>query len=181
MKWTAALLTVASFALFGFTRAEMGLMTILLKGMQDQCFVEELPEKTVIMVKHEATLIDINTKQPLTGIPFQIMVTVRDPNGHNIIRQQHKPDHKLFMTSTLAGEYTICFQNMPTQYVPNAASKFAMEIFIGDDHDPRITAPIEVKLHELSGVIAENNRLIADIDVEQQLQRVSPGFQRPFS
>lgn len=166
-------MTVASFALFGFARAELGLMSVYLEGMRDKCFVEELPEKTVIMVKHTANLVDMNTKQPLSGVPFQILATVRDPDGHVIIRQQHKPEHKLFMTSTLAGEYTICFQNIPTQYVPHAAAKFAMEIFIGDDHDPRITAPIEVKLHELSDGIAENNRLIADIEVEQQLQRVS--------
>lgn len=148
-------------------------MTVILEGMRDKCFVEELPEKTVILVKHQAVLIDVNTKQPMPHVPFQLMVTVRDPAGHTIIRQQHKPDHKLFMTSTLQGEYTICFQTMPTQYVPNVGAKFAMEIFIGDDHDPRITAPIEVKLHELSGGIAENNRLIAEIEIEQQLQRVS--------
>ncbi len=177
MKWTTAGLAVVAFVtLFGFTRAELGLLTVMLEGMRDKCFVEELPEKTILMIKHEAALIDVNTKQPLTGVPFQIMVTVRDPAGHTIIRQQHKPDHKLFMTSTLAGEYTVCFQNMPTQYIPNAAAKLALEIFIGEDHETQPVSQVENKLNQLSVSISENNRLIADIEIEQQLQRVRSFF-----
>lgn len=154
-------------------RCELGLMQILLTGMQEKCFIEELPAKTVILAKHEASLVDSTTLQPITHIPMNMLVTVRDPQGHSVIRQQGKPDNKLFMTSSVDGEYSVCFQAMPTQFVPNLGALLAVEFFIGDDRDPRITAPIEVQLHDLSGEIAHNNGLIADIKLEQTLQRVN--------
>ena len=162
----------STLLLVSFARCELGLMQIVLEGMREKCFIEELPPKTVILVKHEASLIDINTMQPITHIPLNLLVTVRDPQGHSVIRQQGKPNNKLFMTSSLEGEYSICFQAMPTQFVPNLGTLLGLEIFIGDDHDPRITAPIEVQLHDLSAEIADNNQLIADIKIEQTLQRV---------
>lgn len=152
---------------------ELGLMQVLLEGMREKCFIEELPAKTVILVKHEASLVDTTTLQPITHIPLNLLVTVRDPQGHSVIRQQGKPNNKLFMTSSMDGEYSVCFQAMPTQFVPNLGTMLALEIFIGDDRDPRITAPIEVQLHDMSAEIAHNNGLIADIKVEQQLQRVT--------
>ena len=156
-----------------FVSCELGLMQVLLEGMREKCFIEELPAKTVILVKHEASLVDTTTLQPITHIPLNLLVTVRDPQGHSVIRQQGKPTNKIFMTSSMDGEYSVCFQAMPTQFVPNLGTLLALEIFIGDDRDPRITAPIEVQLNDLSGEISHNNGLIADIKVEQQLQRVT--------
>ena len=151
---------------------ELGLMTTILEGMRERCFIEELPAKTVILVKHEASLLDVTTRQPITHIPLNLLVTVRDPQGHTVIRQQGKPTNKIFMTSSHDGEYSVCFQAMPTQFVPNLGTRLGLEIFIGDDRDPRITAPIEVQLQDLSAEIAHNNQLISDIKIEQQLQRV---------
>lgn len=151
---------------------ELGLMTTILEGMRERCFIEELPAKTVILVKHEASLLDVTTRQPITHIPLNLLVTVRDPQGHTVIRQQGKPNNKIFMTSSHDGEYSVCFQAMPTQFVPNLGTRLGLEIFIGDDRDPRITAPIEVQLQDLSAEIAHNNQLISDIKIEQQLQRV---------
>lgn len=149
----------------------MGLMTTILEGMREKCFPEELLAKTVILIKHEATLLDINTRQPVTHIPLNLLVTVRDPKGHSIIRQQGKPINKIFMTAAVDGEHTICFQAMPTQFSPNLGARLAFEVFIGDDRDPRITAPIEVQLHDLSVEISHNNQKVADIKMEQALQR----------
>lgn len=167
---------VVLLSLFAISQVscELGLMQVILEGMREKCFLEELPTKTVILVKHEAKLIDMTTMQPITHIPLNLLVTVRDPQGHSVIRQQGKPDNKLFMTSSVDGEYSICFQAMPSQFVPNLGTLLGLEVFIGDNRDPRITAPIEVQLHDLSSEIAHNNQLIADIKVEQQLQRVIP-------
>ena len=174
-----SILIYTASLLIGRISCELGLMTTKLEGMRERCFIEELPAKTVILVKHEASLLDMTTNQPITHIPLNLLVTVRDPQGHSVIRQQGKPNNKIFMTSSVDGEYSICFQSMPTQFVANLATRLALEIFIGDDRDPRITAPIEVHLHDLSSEIAHNNQLIADIKVEQQLQRVS-GFKNAY-
>lgn len=171
MNIRSLLICVASLLVSGVT-CELGLMTTKLEGMRERCFIEELPAKTVILVKHEASLLEMSTNQPMKHIPFNLHVTVRDPQGHTVIRQNGSPNNKIFMTSSVDGEYSICFQSMPTQMAPNLATRLALEIFIGDDRDPRITAPIEVHLHDLSAEIAHNNQLIADIKVEQQLQRV---------
>lgn len=173
MQMKANVISLLSvFLMSQLVRCELGLMQTMLEGMREKCFIEELPSKTVILVKHDASLVDTNTLQPITHIPLNLLVTVRDPQGHSVIRQQGKPTNKIFMTSSVDGEYSICFQAMPTQFVPNLGTMLALEIFIGDDRDPRITAPIEVQLHDLSAEIANNNQLIADIKVEQQLQRV---------
>jgi hypothetical protein len=155
----------------GRVQAQLGLVTMDLEGMRERCFAEELPERTVVLIKHEAEMIDTRTRQLLPNSPLNLLVTVRDPAGHTVIRQQGKPSGKVFMTSTLDGEYSICFQALPSQHVPNTAARLGLEIFIGDERDPRITAPIEVHLHDLSREIAENSNLVASIEIEQKLQR----------
>ena len=152
-------------------RGQLGLVTIDLEGMREKCFVEELPERTVLLVKYQSEMIDTKSRQQVLNIPFNVLVTVRDPQGHTVLRQQGKPASKIFLTAAVDGEHTICVQGMPTQHVPNTAVNFSLEIFIGDERDPRITAPIEVHLHDLSQAIAENNNLLASIAVEQKLQR----------
>lgn len=168
--WSCSVVVLGVFV--GLARAELGLMTTIMKGMHEACFVEELVEKTVIFIKHDASLLDVNTRQPISHIPFDLLLTVRDPQGHLVLRQQDKPNKGAFMTAALDGEYTICFQSMPSQFVANVGTRLSVEIFIGEDRDPRITAPIDVQLHDLSREIAESNKLIAHVELEQKLQRV---------
>lgn len=50
------------------------------------------------------------------------MVSVKDPNGTTISRQQVKPDGKVLMTAPMTGEYLVCMQTMLVQFSPHIYS-----------------------------------------------------------
>lgn len=122
-------------------------------------------------MKHSATSWDTTRNVEVPNPNLQLLVTVRDPKGHTVTRQQSKPDGRVFLTAATTGEHLICFQALMSQFQPNVVVKLPVEIFIGDAGDPHITSPVEAKLNDLSYNIGRSNELVADIEREQALHR----------
>lgn len=153
---------------------ELDMIHIRLEGIREKCLVEELPENTVVLVKHSATSWNSQTKQR-QDIPFQLLTTVRDPSGHTVMRQQSKAMDRLFMTAATTGPHLICFQAMLQQYSPHSLIKLGLEVFIGDAGDPQIVSPVEAHLTDLTFQISKAVDQAADIQREQTLQREREG------
>jgi hypothetical protein len=121
-------------------------------------------------VKHSAVSWNTNSNSR-ADVPLQLLVTVRDPTGHTIVRQQNKPNERLFLTASTTGDYLVCFQSMLTQYNPQIAVKLGLEVFIGDAGDPHITSPVEASLNDLAFQIGKAVDQASDLQREQTLQR----------
>lgn len=144
---------------------------IRLEGIREKCLIEEqLSENTVVLVKHVATTWNSVTNMRV-DMPLQLVTTVRDPSGHTVVRQQSKPNDRLFLTAATTGDHLICFQAMLTQYSPNVITKLGLEVFIGDPGDPHITSPVEATLTGLAFQISKAVDGAADLQREQSLQR----------
>jgi len=89
-----------------------------------------------------------------------------------MLRQQNKPDGKLFMTASSTGDHLICFQAILSQYMPNVHVRLPLEVFIGHAGDHDITSPIEAQLNDLHYKISRTVEQVTDIEREQALQRV---------
>lgn len=87
------------------------------------------------------------------------------------MRQQSRPNDRLFHTAAMTGKHLICFQAMLTQYSPNTFIKLGMEVFIGEAGDPHITSPVEAQLSDLAFQIGKAVDQAADLEREQKLQR----------
>ena len=75
----------------------------------------------------------------------------------------------MFVTAATTGEHLVCFA--VKQYIPNSYCRLYPEVYLGDPGDPRITSPVEAKLHELSYGVAGNNELVGEIAEEQKLHQ----------
>lgn len=176
-----------AFLLGSASAQELGLIHMRLEGMREKCLVEDLPANTVCLgtpshpfciphliafvVKHTASTWDTVRNEQVSNPNLQLLVTVRDPKGHTVTRQQSKPDGRVFLTAATTGEHQICFQALMNQFQPNTVIKLPVEVFIGDAGDPHITSPVEAKLNDLSYSISRSNELVADIEREQALHR----------
>ncbi|PJF18376.1 hypothetical protein PSACC_01791 [Paramicrosporidium saccamoebae] len=149
---------------------ELDKVHIRLEGIREKCLVEDLPEKTVLLVKHSATSWNTGSSAKVET-PFQLLVTVRDSSGHTVVRQQSKPNDRLFLTAANTGDHLVCFQAMLTQYSPSVIVKLGVEVFIGDAGDPHITSPMEASLNDLAFMISKTVDQTSDLQREQTLQR----------
>jgi hypothetical protein len=166
----AALLATANAKMEPRPMTELDKVHIRLEGIREKCLVEDLPEKTVLLVKHSATSWNMGTNAQVET-PFQMLVTVRDASGHTVVRQQSKPNDRLFLTAAATGDHLVCFQAMLTQYSPNVVVKLGLEVFIGDAGDPHITSPMEASLNDLAFMISKTVDQASDLQREQTLQR----------
>lgn len=156
---------------------ELDLVHVRLEGIREKCLVEDLPENTVVLIKHSASAWSSQTNQRV-DTPFQVLVTVRDPAGYTVTRQQSKPADRLFLTAASTGMHMVCFQAMHQTYAPNAIVKLGLEIFIGDAGDPSITSPMEAQLTDIGALIHNAAEQAADLQREQTLQREREGHFR---
>lgn len=154
---------------------ELDMVSIRLESVKERCLVEELPENTVVLVKHSASSWSSISKQR-SDIPFQLLVTVRDPSGYTTVRQQSKPKDRLFLTAATSGPHLICYQAMFMQYSPNSIVKVGLEVFIGEAGDPYITSPVEAHMSDLSFQIEKASEHGSDMQREQVLQRQREAF-----
>lgn len=145
-------------------------VSVRLEGHRKRCFVEELPKGTVLLIEFDSTLHNSISNQRLDSPSYQMLVTVEEPSGHVITRQNSKPSSRLFVTAAVHGEHLICFQTLLGQYVPNVYTNLYAEIFLGEAGDPRITSPVEAHLHEFAYALSKSSELVAEVKREQGLQ-----------
>lgn len=154
--------------------AEKGLVSVRLDGTRERCFKEILPKDTVALFDYDISMWNPQTNSPaaVQDPNQQVLVTVREADGHVLTRKHSKATDRLFLTAATTGDHLICFQSLTHGYNPTAIPKLALEIFIGDAGDPHITPPITAQLNDLSYVVMRANELVGDVEREQALQRV---------
>lgn len=159
---------------------ELELVSMRLDGGRERCYKEQLPEKTVALFKYRLSMINPHTNQPpaVTEGNLGLQIVVKDSNGAVISSTTEKPGlGRYFFTAPYSGEFHYCFRavqqntSQPLPYNPNAVPEFFVEVYIGQDRDPHIIAPITVQLSDLQQIIQKGTEHAADIQREQSLQR----------
>lgn len=133
------------------------------------CLTEELPKATVLLVKYSASAWNMDTLT-LANSNFDIQVTIKDPMGNVVSRQQSRPTDRLFLTAATTGIHQICFQTSGI-YNSKIIVKLGVEVFIGGAGDPHIISPVEAQLHDLASVIRTAVGQVSILQKEQSLQK----------
>jgi hypothetical protein len=163
-----ALLSLLLFSGCGALKPEV--ISVRLENHKKRCFVEDLPKGTVLLIEFDSTLHNSVTHQRVDSVTHQVMVTVEEPSGHVLMRQNAKPTSRIFLTAAQDGEHVICFQPLLGQYIPNIYINLFAEIFLGEARDSRITSPMEAQLHEFAYALGKSNDLVNEVVREQGLQ-----------
>eukprot|EP00013_Stygamoeba_regulata_P014147 CAMPEP_0177675896 /NCGR_PEP_ID=MMETSP0447-20121125/27465_1 /TAXON_ID=0 /ORGANISM="Stygamoeba regulata, Strain BSH-02190019" /LENGTH=215 /DNA_ID=CAMNT_0019184353 /DNA_START=56 /DNA_END=703 /DNA_ORIENTATION=- len=137
-----------------------------------KCFMEELPKDTLVVAKFTAELID-----PETGLQFAqhqytaVKAYVLDPNGNHFTSRSNEGDGKVAFTSSIGGEYKICFQADSSSWFSAREMIFSLTIETGADAiDYSEVAKLE-DLNDLELKIRRLNDRVRAIRKEQSYQK----------
>jgi len=135
------------------------------------CSAEDLKKGTVLLIEFSSSLHNSITHQKLDSPTYQILITVENPSGHIITRQNfNKPSSRMFVTAADYGWHFVCFQTIFGQYMPNVYTSLFPEVFLGEDGDSRITSPMVSQLHRHAYELTKTGGQIKEARREQELQ-----------
>jgi hypothetical protein len=128
----------------------------------------------VLLIEFSSSLHNSVTHQRLET-PYQILITVENPSGHVISRQNtkpaaDKPSSRLFVTTADHGPHNVCFQTLLGQYMPNVYTSLYSEIFEGEPGDIRITSPFDQHKQEWAFALKKTGGAVSEVRREQELQ-----------
>ncbi|KAE8216166.1 hypothetical protein CF327_g644 [Tilletia walkeri] len=142
-----------------------------LEGGDEKCFIEELPNDTVVVGHYFAEEWDANTKEFKISDDFKVKILVTEKrNDHIVTSTLGHPEGKFAFTSHEAGDHKIC---LTTTYPADHSAptvRMHLDIIIGDAK-PDTASSDRDHVKDLAGRVRELNARLRDIRREQQFQR----------
>jgi len=112
---------------------------VILNEGQKRCLIEEVPTDTLIVVRWKAEELKIHNppslsqqKQQLQQEPkLGVKITVRDPFKNLVNTKDGMAEGRYAFTSTLGGEYQLCFQINVSRWFGSLKTKLTLDIESG--------------------------------------------------
>jgi len=140
---------------------------------EQRCFIEEVPQETMIVGKYKTQLFD-NTKQ--TWLPSSpgigMHVEVKNPNSKVMLSRHYAAEGRFTFTSHDSGEHTICIGTNSTRWFGGNRLRVHLDISIGEHAVDYGQIAAKEKLNELQLRIRQLLDQIEQITKEQAYQRV---------
>lgn len=119
---------------------------------EKKCFIEEIPDETMVIGKYRTQLWDKQTSSFLPSTPgLGMHVEIKDPDTKIILSRQYGSDGRFTFTSHTPGEHQICLHSNSTKMALFAGGKLRvhLDIQVGEhtNNYPEIAA--KDKLTEL--------------------------------
>ena len=151
---------------------------------EKKCFIEELPEDTMLTATYKAELWDKKSNRYLESPPGMGMhVEVRDPNSKVILSKTYGSEGNFYFTTHTPGEQQICIHSNSTKWSLFAGGKIRvyLDIQIGDHANDYSKIAQKEKLTELQLRVRQLIDQISQIQKEQNYQRVREALFRKTS
>jgi len=109
-----------------------GLYFDILEG-ERKCFIEEIPDDTLIVGKYKVQLFDPNSGAFAPSSPGVGMhVEVRDPNDKQILSKVYSSEGSFSFTSHAPGEHVICLYSNTTHWFAGSKLRVHLDIQVGE-------------------------------------------------
>ncbi|KAA0707293.1 Transmembrane emp24 domain-containing protein 4 [Triplophysa tibetana] len=141
---------------------------------EKQCFIEEIPDETMVIGKYRTQLWDKQAGSFLPSTPgLGMHVEIKDPDSKIILSRQYGSEGRFTFTSHIPGEHQICLHSNSTKMPLFAGGKLRvhLEIQVGEhaNNYPEIAA--KDKLTELQLRARQLLDQVEQIQKEQNYQR----------
>ena len=141
---------------------------------EKKCFIEELPEDTIVTGKYKAQLWDKRSNKFLDSTPGMGMhVEVRSPNRKVVLSKSYGAEGAFFFTTNAPGEHQICIHSNSTKWSLFAGGKIRvhLDILVGEHANDYSEIASKEKLTELQLRIRQLLDQVQQIQKEQNYQR----------
>ena len=151
---------------------------------EKKCFIEELPEDTMLTAVYKAELLDKKTQKYIESPPGMGMhVEVKDPNNKIILSKTYGSEGNFYFTTHTPGEQQICIHSNSTKWSLFAGGKIRvyLDIQIGENANDYNKIAQKEKLTELQLRVRQLIDQVTQIQKEQNYQRVREALFRKTS
>lgn len=141
---------------------------------EKKCFIEELPEDTMVTGKYKAQLWDKQTEKFLDSTPGMGMhVEIKDPDDKIILSKSYGHEGAFTFTSHTPGEHQICIHSNSTKWTLFAGGKLRvhLDIQVGEHTNDYSEIAAKDKLTELQLRVRQLLDQVQQIQKEQNYQR----------
>ncbi|XP_051516592.1 transmembrane emp24 domain-containing protein 4-like [Myxocyprinus asiaticus] len=145
-----------------------------IRETEKKCFIEEIPDETMVIGKYRTQLWDKQTGSFLPSTPgLGMHVEIKDPDSKIILSRQYGSDGRFTFTSHTPGEHQICLHSNSSKMALFAGGKLRvhLDIQVGEhtNNYPEIAA--KDKLTELQLRARQLLDQVEQIQKEQNYQR----------
>jgi len=166
-----AKLAVALFLLFDVSLVAQGLYFHIQEG-ERKCFIEEVPDDTLIVGKYKCQLFDPNTGGFAPSSPgIGMHVEIRDPEDKQILSKVYSSEGQFSFTSHSPGEHVICLYSNTTHWFAGSQLRVHLDIQVGENAVDYANVAHKEKLSELQLRVRQLLDQAEQITKEQNYQR----------
>ncbi|VDL74210.1 unnamed protein product [Nippostrongylus brasiliensis] len=138
---------------------------------EKKCFIEEIPDETMVIGNYKVQLFDPNTKGYGDYPNIGMHVEVKDPEDKVILSKLYTSEGKFTFTSHLPGEHVICLYSNSTAWFSGAQLRVHLSIQAGEHAQDYEQIATKDKLNELQLRIRQLLDQVEQITKEQNYQR----------
>uniref|UniRef100_A0A1I7UJN8 phenylalanine--tRNA ligase n=1 Tax=Caenorhabditis tropicalis TaxID=1561998 RepID=A0A1I7UJN8_9PELO len=138
---------------------------------EKKCFIEEIPDETMVTGNYKVQLYDPNTKGYGDYPNIGMHVEVKDPEDKVILSKLYTAEGRFTFTSNTPGEHVICIYSNSTAWFNGAQLRVHLDIQAGDHAQDYAQIAQKDKLNELQLRIRQLLDQVDQITKEQNYQR----------
>uniref|UniRef100_A0A915IP45 GOLD domain-containing protein n=1 Tax=Romanomermis culicivorax TaxID=13658 RepID=A0A915IP45_ROMCU len=136
-----------------------------------KCFIEEIPDQTMVVSNYKVQLYDPQTKGYGDYPGIGMHVEVKSPEDQVILSRVYSTEGKFAFTSNTPGEHQICLYSNSTKWFSGAELRVHFDIQTGEHAQDYSVIATKDKLNELQLRIRQLLDQVEQITKEQNYQR----------
>ncbi|VDP09965.1 unnamed protein product [Soboliphyme baturini] len=136
-----------------------------------KCFIEEIPDQTMVIGNYKVELLDQNTRQFVQHPGIGMYVEITNPEEQVILSRLYTNEGKFTFTSNMPGEHVICLYSNSSRWFSGGQLRVHLDIQAGEHAQDYAQIAAKDKLNELQLRIRQLLDQVDQITKEQNYQR----------
>ncbi|KAL1243252.1 Transmembrane emp24 domain-containing protein eca [Trichinella nelsoni] len=153
----------------------------LIGETERKCFVEEIPDQTMVIGNYKVSVFDPQAKSYYMHPNIGMHVEVSDPSGHIVLSKLYSTEGKFTFTSSTPGEHVICLFSNSTRWTSGMTLRVDFNIQVGDHAQNYVEIATKERLNDLQIRIRQLLDQVEQMSKEQSYQRYREEIFRQLS
>ncbi|KAL7060602.1 hypothetical protein AAHC03_010061 [Spirometra sp. Aus1] len=150
-----------------------------IKDTDVKCFVEEIPEDTLVAGKYKVAL--LQQEEFVHNSAIGIHVTVYDPESNVMMSRMYASEGRFTFTSQIPGDHKICLSSNSSSWVGKQILRVSLELAVGDHALNYKEIATREKLNDIQLRVRQLLDQVSMLSKDQDFQRVREEYFRRLS
>uniref|UniRef100_A0A5S6Q2I2 GOLD domain-containing protein n=1 Tax=Trichuris muris TaxID=70415 RepID=A0A5S6Q2I2_TRIMR len=153
----------------------------LIGETERRCFVEEIPEQTMVTGVYRVSVYDPKMKTHTMATGLGMHAEVVDPDGQIMLSRLYTSEGRIIFTSSKPGEHTICLFSNSSHWISGTVLRVDLNLQVGDHAQDYAQVAVKERLNDLELRIRQLIDQVDQMTKEQNYQRYREELFRQLS